>query len=359
MGKRDISARDMARAELQRGERLLWARRPNPVALAASRRGDLWGGLFFFGFSVLWEAMAARSADADPLFLLWGIPFILIGAGMVLYAPVSLWLARRMVYAITDRRLLILHRVPRHCVESFWPADIHMLAVTERANGRGDIRFWECIVRADDDDGTVTRDQGFFGIPHVRMVARIADRVRGSTADRSSPATALAPIELPDRMTSLLAPQEVVLWAGRQERTSDLPGKVFGLAMLVLFIAIAAHGPLDVAASRRLSFTLESLAPAVLIGIVGYGLVTHLLPILGFGRNTYAVTDRRLIVVPRHAFAEPRSIPLADITGIRRFERSDGTGDIRFYRRREANGDGFCNDGLFGIADARDVEALL
>jgi len=359
MGRRDISARDMARAELQRGERLLWASRPSPVALAASRRGYLWGGLIFFWFSVLWEAGVLCTADTDskPLFLLWGIPFIFVGAGLTLYAPVSLWLAHRMVYAVTDRRLLILHHVPRRCVESFWPADIHMLAVTERANGRGDIRFWECVVRAD-DDGKVTRDQGFFGIAHVRMVARIAGRLRGSTADMPIPASALAPVELPDRMTSLLAPQEVVLWAGCQGRTSDLPGKIFGLAMLVLFVAIAAHGPLNVAISRHLSFSLESLTPFILIGLVGYGVVAQMLPILGLGRDAYAVTDRRLIVVPRQPFGEPRSIPLPDITGIRRFEHWDGTGDIRFWHR-EANRDGFCKDGLFGIADARDVEALL
>ncbi len=116
--------------------------------------------------------------------LLWGVPFILGGAGMVLYAPASLWLAHRIVYAVTDRRLMIVHDLAGRWVESFGRSDINALDIAERSDGSGDVVFWERVVRGEESDET--RRRGFFGIAAVRDVARLVDELRQS-ADGEAP----------------------------------------------------------------------------------------------------------------------------------------------------------------------------
>jgi hypothetical protein len=98
-----------ATALLDRGETLVWSARPTPLGYALKKCGLQWFfGLFFFAFSLFWinGAMAA-SQRGGSFFWMLGIPFVLIGVGLVL-SPAWFYLqAGRTLYALTNRRIII------------------------------------------------------------------------------------------------------------------------------------------------------------------------------------------------------------------------------------------------------------
>jgi hypothetical protein len=359
MATPDVGASQIARAELHPGEMLQWDGRPDPVALARSRRGYFWAGLLFLGFSILWEAGAAKDSDVSPFMLLWGVPFILGGVGMVLYAPASLWLAHRIVYAVTDRRLMIVHDFAGRWVESFGRSDINALDIAERSDGSGDVVFWERVVRGEESDET--RRRGFFGIAAVRDVARLVDELRQSARGEAPLKVAVdRPSQLPGAIRCGLRPGEIVLWFDRQGRVGKLGGRIFGLAMIGLFVAICSGGSLSDLFDHR---PLASLViPALTAAVIVWDVMGELAARLRIYEVLYVLTDRRLIIQRCIPVVSPRSFELAGITGIERRCRRNGRDDITFLHRVHGSSDDkieFEESGLFGIADARHVELLL
>src|SRR5947199_5117480 len=93
---------------LRPGERLLWTGRPDPAVLFGPK--DLFlipFSLMWGGFAIVWEAAVITSGD-NPFFVLWGIPFVLIGLYMI--AGRFLFKRRRKqktVYGLTEERALV------------------------------------------------------------------------------------------------------------------------------------------------------------------------------------------------------------------------------------------------------------
>jgi hypothetical protein len=162
-----------ASAELAPGERLVWADRPVP---RRRRRLPLvLFGLLFTGLAAFWTLEAAAAGTGLALA---GLVFVALGLA-VTTSP--LWRGRKTppVYAITDRRLLVIRGGEIRRVRSFQPADIETLERRERADGTGDVVFGrETIDRSDVHlrrDGppfyrTRQRKLGFFGIADVKRV---------------------------------------------------------------------------------------------------------------------------------------------------------------------------------------------
>jgi hypothetical protein len=110
---------DLARQELEKGERLVWAARARPTGIGPADWATVSFGAVFTAFSVFWVVGAAWMTSgagtghfpAPPgmqiCFPLFGLPFVLVGLGM-LSAPY--WRRRSLAaswYALTDRRLVI------------------------------------------------------------------------------------------------------------------------------------------------------------------------------------------------------------------------------------------------------------
>lgn len=90
------------------GERLLWSGRPDPEVRFAPADAFLvpfsvmWGG-----FAVFWE-VGVLTSGAGPFFVLWGIPFVLMG----LYFMVGRFVYKkrrklRTAYALTNSRAIV------------------------------------------------------------------------------------------------------------------------------------------------------------------------------------------------------------------------------------------------------------
>lgn len=167
-----------AQRQISSGEKLIWADRASPMRVALRRLPIALFGIPFLAFAIFWMNMASLAATGQggpfDLFPLFGLPFVLVGAGMVLAPVWGYAVGLYTVYAITDRRLMIMRRFPTHRIMSYEADDIETIERREGANGRGDVVFRQEL-RYGSRGRSHVRRIGFFGIPEVR---RVEDEIR-------------------------------------------------------------------------------------------------------------------------------------------------------------------------------------
>jgi hypothetical protein len=171
--------------ELDPGERVTWAEQPDPKRYARGSWAIVLFGIPWTAFAVFWMVMASgmlwmggNAGDGPPAafsvcFPLFGVPFVLIGLGM-LSAP---YWARRFaagtVYAITDRRAILFATGFRsRTVKSYRPAELTRISRVERADGSGDLILEEYGYRDRDGDRR-SGTHGFKGVANVKEVERL------------------------------------------------------------------------------------------------------------------------------------------------------------------------------------------
>ena len=142
-------------SELVEREELLWVGQPRPNAFL---RGTIPSFLFaipWTAFALFWTCMAAgginnfTQIDHGPpgviryAFPLFGVPFILIGLGMLSTPPLlARSRARRTVYAVTNQRVIAWEAAFRSVsVRTYGSADLGEITRMERADGSGDLHF--------------------------------------------------------------------------------------------------------------------------------------------------------------------------------------------------------------------------
>lgn len=137
-----IDAQSRLAPYLLPGERFVWADRPpqgfrlTPFDIFLIPFSLMWGG-----FAIFWEIMAVTQG-AGLFFTLWGIPFVLIGLYLIVGRFFQDAMTRkRQMYAVTDRRVLLLKSWPRATVRSLDIDRLPALELSERGNGRGSITF--------------------------------------------------------------------------------------------------------------------------------------------------------------------------------------------------------------------------
>lgn len=167
--------------ELEPGERLLWSGQPDPKRLSKKAILISLFGIPWTAFAIFWVVAAAGfklpdfsslSGGFQSVFPLFGIPFVLIGLGMFA-APYWVYRsAKRTVYAITNRRALVISFGRAKSVQSYFEQDVCDISRVERADGSGNIIFR--TEETTDRKGNSRLNQiGFFGIPEVRRVERV------------------------------------------------------------------------------------------------------------------------------------------------------------------------------------------
>ena len=103
-----------AQRQIASGEKLVWAERASAGKVALRRLPTALFGIPFFGFAVFWVTMASsmtQDADGPFQFLpLFGMIFVVVGAGMLLSPLWGYAIGMNTTYAITDRRLITSFR---------------------------------------------------------------------------------------------------------------------------------------------------------------------------------------------------------------------------------------------------------
>jgi hypothetical protein len=141
----------MAAADLQGrllpGERIFWTGAPPTGFLLTGRDGFLIPfSLLWGGFAIFWEwgvvTGMGKDHPAPGFFMLWGIPFVLIGLYMIFGRFIAdAWMRGRTAYAVTNQRVLILRTAPTFKFTAYALDRLPELSLEEKADGRGTIRF--------------------------------------------------------------------------------------------------------------------------------------------------------------------------------------------------------------------------
>ena len=138
------------KAELTRGETVLWSGRPSTSVVFHVEDAFLVPfSLMWGGFAIFWEMdvtghWGSSSSQAGPsvFMALWGIPFVLIGQyliwGRFVYAA---WKKKRTYYAVTNRRIIVVQEGwTRKTVAAY--IDTLPTVLKERRSGKyGTLRF--------------------------------------------------------------------------------------------------------------------------------------------------------------------------------------------------------------------------
>lgn len=165
--------------ELKAGETVLW--KSAPIA-----RRHLLAALPVFVFAIPWTAFAifwmTMASRGSVVFALFGLPFVGIGLAMLGSPWWAAYRARKIGYAITTDRVLLI--TPGWggsvAVKSFAAGELGDLERVQRADGSGDLILQREWVRGS-KGRQVERKTGFIGIPAVRDVqTRLEEMVKAN-----------------------------------------------------------------------------------------------------------------------------------------------------------------------------------
>ena len=147
--KRADTLQQELRDALEPGERLLWSGFPRqglmfrPADAFLIPFSLMWGG-----FAIFWEyGVFAGEPDVpdrfnlwDKFFVLWGIPFVLIGLYFIFGRFIEDSARRaRTIYGVTDRRAILLTNFLGHNVRSISLSGLGEINLSKMADGRGTI----------------------------------------------------------------------------------------------------------------------------------------------------------------------------------------------------------------------------
>jgi hypothetical protein len=172
-----------AQSELQSGESLYWTGTADPVRASVAALPAALFGIPFAGFALFWitqayhaTSMMSKSAHNSfasgfRVFPLFGLPFLLVGLGIIL-APLWAFLkGGSTVYAITNQRVMIISGGSTRSVKSVTPADIVGVDHRERPDGSGDIVIQTAgTMRTNNSISQIK--VALIGIPNVKQVAQ-------------------------------------------------------------------------------------------------------------------------------------------------------------------------------------------
>ncbi len=161
--------------ELERGEVIRWCDRPVPKFFTST-------STIAFIFGIPWSAltfptMGAMIFSGQIIGIIFLIPFVLIGFGM-LSSPI--WMRRKMkntVYLVTDRRAVVFEMGGGLTITTYLPDQIREMTRRERRNGLGDVMFASKSWR-DSDRNSQTQELGFFNIQNPRGVEHLIEELR-------------------------------------------------------------------------------------------------------------------------------------------------------------------------------------
>jgi len=180
-------------SEMRGGEKLVWSGQPIPGRFMRAAIPMMLFGIPFTGFALFWIAAALgklsgglnqghgdglRFASFVPLF---GIPFLVVGLGL-LTSPI--WMrrrARRTCYALTDQRTIVWTPglFGRMEVRSYQAPELNRMSRRDNGDDSGDLIFEEFITTTRDSDGLARsqrNERGFMGIMDVRQVEDLIRR---------------------------------------------------------------------------------------------------------------------------------------------------------------------------------------
>ena len=172
-----------AQSELQSGESISWAGVANPARAALGALPIALFGIPFAGFALFWMSQAFRATHAMAsnthnsfargfsVFPIFGIPFLLVGLAVILTPLWAFLTGKNTVYAVTNRRVMVISGAKSRAVKSLTPADIAGVDYRERPDGSGDIAIMTNTFQNRGNNMSTQMKVALCGVPNVKQVA--------------------------------------------------------------------------------------------------------------------------------------------------------------------------------------------
>jgi hypothetical protein len=141
-----VQLQSLVEAEVSGGEQVVWVGTPRRSRLMIETLPRFGFGIIWTAFSIFWVYGAAgfqwpQFGKVDDLFPLFGIPFVLVGCGMLL-SPAWIWMrSAGMVYVVTTERAIIIERGFATSIRSYDPSQLQRLQKIQRGDQSGDLIF--------------------------------------------------------------------------------------------------------------------------------------------------------------------------------------------------------------------------
>ena len=187
--KRSISRELRAKvdSELESGERIQWIDMPIPRYFTGAATGAFLFAIPWTAFAVFWMFGSWHQSESVP-FTLFGVPFVLIGIGM-LSSP--LWAYRKSfktVYVITDQRAITFDGGWSTTIRSYPPEKLADIYRKEKRDSSGDViisrRAWR-----DSDGDRQSEELGFLRISNPKQIESMLNELaEQGSAHQSTPA---------------------------------------------------------------------------------------------------------------------------------------------------------------------------
>jgi hypothetical protein len=130
---------DILATELEPGEHVVWSGQPLAQKSAKGTIPVVMFGIPWTAFALFWTWGASKGSF---MFGLFGVPFVLIGLGMLSSPVWAMRSARGSAYIITNRRALIITKtVNGVSVRTIHTSQMKNLERTQAADGSGNISF--------------------------------------------------------------------------------------------------------------------------------------------------------------------------------------------------------------------------
>ena len=303
--------------ELEHGEVLQWCGQPAPDTLVGSKwlLGIL--GLFLALGGLVWFIASPGDLGAgSPMAIFFGV------ALMLMLTPVwDRWTEKRTVYAVTNRRALVVSAPWQRTVFAFSASQAAAAQAQQADDGQTNLVFHRQVSQG--KGGTRYSDVGFLGITEgdaaLALVHQLAQEDRaGAEAipaqSASGEATALNPpvdAACAAAVAPHLKPGEHLLWCQRPHpgmvvlhRMHHWLGLLFMVTLLSLFVFdVALAWATSVVPApllqgwQKVGLSFEGLLTALQTSVVLFALYFPVRAWLQARKTVYAITDQRALEV--------------------------------------------------------------
>ncbi|MHC4253542.1 MAG: hypothetical protein ACYS9X_30860 [Planctomycetota bacterium] len=176
--------RETVDREVGRDEKIEWLGQPRSTRFLLTSLPMVLFGLPWTAFAVFWMLAASgfvfeaeEASGPGAIFALFGLPFVLVGLGMLSSPFWMIRKARRIVYVVSDRRAIIIRGGWRTTVRSFSGRELSGMTRLEKSDGSGDIVFHGGHSAAGAPSFLVgmaaAAGHGFAGVQNVREVEEL------------------------------------------------------------------------------------------------------------------------------------------------------------------------------------------
>jgi hypothetical protein len=174
----DRHKEDELEVYLEPGERILWYGIPKQGILFS--RSDIFlipFSLLWGGFAIFWELMVF-SSDAPLIFVIWGIPFVLIGIYLIAGRFfVDAHRRKKTIYGITDKRIIIKTGMKGQLFREGKLAELASIKMKTKKDNSGSIIFSFGRKLTEPLSGSNTARRTIMTFNNIHDVKSVNDRV--------------------------------------------------------------------------------------------------------------------------------------------------------------------------------------